>query len=297
MLGQHPVELGMDEEKFIAIVRDDPRYRRLNPVSMEGIIKAIACFERSIISARSPYDRYHFDRDDSAVSAAAKRGEVVFFSQPFACFTCHGGPNFTSRPNNDGDFKAPTLRNIAITAPYMHDGSVATLEEAIGHRNLPMSVDQKSDLIEFLRTLTDESVLTDPRFAKPVEFYSVEEQDIYDIIGREGFERLVAAFYRQIPSDDVLGPLYPAHDLQGAEQRLRDFLMFRFGGPSTYIETRGHPRLRMRHAPFPIGQAARDHWIQLMNRALDEAAIPEEAREKLRQFFNSTATFLMNRSE
>lgn len=125
----------------------------------------------------------------------------------------------------------------------------------------------------------------------------MEEQDIFDVIGREGFERIVAAFYRQIPSDDVLGPLYPAHDLEGAERRLRDFLMFRFGGPSTYIETRGHPRLRMRHAPFPIGHAARDRWLQLMNRALEEAAIPDQAREKLRQFFDSTATFLMNRPE
>src|SRR5580658_6455967 len=58
--------------------------------------------------------------------------------------------------------------------------------------------------------------------------------------------------YRQVPADDVLGPIYPAHDLPGAEQRLRDFLIFRFGGPATYLEQRGHPRLRMRHAPFSI---------------------------------------------
>jgi hemoglobin len=125
----------------------------------------------------------------------------------------------------------------------------------------------------------------------------LEEQEIYSAIGHQGFERLIAAFYRQVPGDDVLGPLYPAHDLQGAEQRLRDFLIFRFGGPPVYLEQRGHPRLRMRHAPFSIGQNERDRWVQLMNRALDEAMLPEEARRALRTFFASTATFLMNRAE
>jgi hemoglobin len=125
----------------------------------------------------------------------------------------------------------------------------------------------------------------------------MEEQEIYAVIGHEGFERLVAAFYRQIPSDDVLGPLYPAGDLEGAEGRLRDFLLFRFGGPSTYIETRGHPRLRMRHSPFAIGTAARDRWVQLMTKALDETMLPEDVRSTLGSFFASTATFLMNRPD
>ena len=125
----------------------------------------------------------------------------------------------------------------------------------------------------------------------------MEEQDIYTRIGQEGFDRLVAAFYRQIPSDDVLGPLYKQHDLAGAERRLRDFLIFRFGGPSTYLETRGHPRLRMRHAPFAIGTTARDRWVQLMDRALDESNLPEDAHSTLKSFFASTATFLMNRPE
>jgi hemoglobin len=125
----------------------------------------------------------------------------------------------------------------------------------------------------------------------------MEEQEIYAVIGADGFERLVAAFYRQIPADDVLGPLYKQHDLAGAERRLRDFLLFRFGGPSTYLETRGHPRLRMRHAPFPIGTAARDRWVQLMNRALDETNLPVEVHSNLKAFFASTATFLMNRPE
>jgi len=94
----------------------------------------------------------------------------------------------------------------------------------------------------------------------------------------------------------VLGPMYPAHDLQGAEQRLRDFLIYRFGGPPSYIEQRGHPRLRMRHAPFPIGPSARDRWVQLMDRAVDQAALPAEVQQLLRALFASTATFLMNRS-
>ena len=125
----------------------------------------------------------------------------------------------------------------------------------------------------------------------------MEEQEIYTRIGCEGFERLVAAFYRQIPQDDVLGPLYAGHDLDGAERRLRDFLLFRFGGPSTYLETRGHPRLRMRHAPVAIGTAARDRWIQLMTRALDESSLPPEVHAALTAFFGSTATFLMNRPQ
>jgi hemoglobin len=122
----------------------------------------------------------------------------------------------------------------------------------------------------------------------------VQEQDIFGAVGSEGFARLVAAFYRQVPADDVLGPLYPAQDLKGAEQRLRDFLIYRFGGPPTYIEQRGHPRLRMRHAPFPIGQRARDRWVQIMERALDEAAFPAEVRHLLSEFFAAMATFMMN---
>lgn len=125
----------------------------------------------------------------------------------------------------------------------------------------------------------------------------MEDYEVYAAIGESGFERLVSAFYRQVPADDLLGAMYPAHDLQGAEQRLRDFLIYRFGGPPRYIEQRGHPRLRMRHAPFPIGEKARDRWLALMFRALEEATLPEDAKEALRAFFASTATFLMNRAE
>ena len=124
----------------------------------------------------------------------------------------------------------------------------------------------------------------------------MEDSEVYAVIGEEGFERLVAAFYRQVPSDDILGPMYPQDDMAGAEERLRDFLIFRFGGPHRYIEQRGHPRLRMRHAPFAVNQAARDRWVTLMDRALAEARLPAEAEEPLRRFFESTATFMMNRA-
>lgn len=123
----------------------------------------------------------------------------------------------------------------------------------------------------------------------------MEEQEVYSAIGEEGFRRLVSAFYRQVPADDILGPMYQGRDLSAAEERLRGFLIFRFGGPEHYIEQRGHPRLRMRHAPFEINQAARDRWLQIMMSALDSSGIPPEPREVLRNFFDSTASFLINR--
>ena len=123
----------------------------------------------------------------------------------------------------------------------------------------------------------------------------LDDDQIYPLIGEDGFTRLIAAFYRQVPGDDVLGPMYPADDLAGAEKRLRDFLIFRFGGPHRYIEERGHPRLRIRHAPFPIDEKARDRWLLLMHRAFQEAGLPEDAESHLRRFFATTADFLRNR--
>ncbi len=123
----------------------------------------------------------------------------------------------------------------------------------------------------------------------------VEEDEIYPLIGEEGFTRLIAAFYAQIPADDLLGPLYPPGDFPAAEKRLRDFLIFRFGGPPRYLEDRGHPRLRMRHAPFPVDRAARDRWVQLMDRAFAETKLPPAAEKVLRRFFEDTATAMMNR--
>lgn len=122
----------------------------------------------------------------------------------------------------------------------------------------------------------------------------IAEGDIYTQIGEEGFARLVTAFYDQVPSDDILGPMYPADDMAGAEDRLREFLIGRFGGPQRYIESRGHPRLRMRHMPFQVNQAARDRWVQLMDKALEQAALPAESTQCLRAFFHHMATFMIN---
>jgi hemoglobin len=122
----------------------------------------------------------------------------------------------------------------------------------------------------------------------------MDDAQIFEAIGEEGFERLVAAFYRQVPGDEILAPMYPADDLEGAEQRLRDFLIGRFGGPPRYIEQRGHPRLRMRHAPFTIDAAARNRWIELMSRAMDEAGLPRDVELALRPFFEGVATMMIN---
>ncbi len=123
------------------------------------------------------------------------------------------------------------------------------------------------------------------------------DDDVFAAIGEDGFRRLIAAFYRQVPSDDVLGPMYPADDLAGAETRLRDFLVGRFGGPPRYIAERGHPRLRMRHVPFPITVAARNRWMTLMTRAIEEATLPADVAAHLRAFFNEVGTMLINRRE
>ena len=170
---------------------------------------------------RSPYDRYRWGGDQSAISDAAKRGEILFSSsERGGCFQCHGGWNFsadpirrwqgsraaedsglfntgvsayqppnrglyehTQQPDDIGKFRAPTLRNIAVTAPYMHDGSMATLEEVIDHyaaggkmddpnksrilRPFRLTMSEKQDLIEFLKSLTDEELLHDPRWSDP----------------------------------------------------------------------------------------------------------------------------------
>jgi hemoglobin len=123
----------------------------------------------------------------------------------------------------------------------------------------------------------------------------MDDQDIYKAVGEDGFARLIAAFYRQVPADDLLGPMYPAGDLAGAEQRLRDFLIGRFGGPQRYIEQRGHPRLRMRHMPFAVNAAARERWLELMANALDEVTFPADVDALLREFFDGVSTMLINR--
>jgi len=211
IFGEQPIEMGLREADGVpSPVAADVRYRDLfarafpgqNPaLTMGNAVKAIAAFERTIIAAASPYDRYHYRGENDAVSAAARRGETLFYSQPLSCFRCHGGFNFSDsiefegRPRRQppmhatgvaspGMFKAPSLRNVALTAPYMHDGSLPTLEAVLdryaaggGHAPVPdqdplisgflLSAAQRSDIIEFLRSLTDESILHNPRFANP----------------------------------------------------------------------------------------------------------------------------------
>ena len=123
------------------------------------------------------------------------------------------------------------------------------------------------------------------------------DTQVFGLIGEEGFERLVGAFYGRVKTDDMLAPLYPEQDFAGAERRLRDFLVGRFGGPMRYVEQRGHPRLRMRHARFKVDRAARDRWVSLMESALAETSLPPDADRMLRQFFHDSATFLINHGD
>lgn len=118
---------------------------------------------------------------------------------------------------------------------------------------------------------------------------------LYEDLGEECLRAMVAAFYRRVREDDVLGPLYPPEDWAAAEKRLGDFLIGRLGGPPIYIQERGHPRLRMRHAPFAIGLAERDRWLELMTEAMVEAKIPLDAQDLLTPFFAQVADFMRNR--
>jgi cytochrome c peroxidase len=199
MFGREPVELGLaaNGEAFVRTLRADRRYPAMfavafpdeaSPVNVPNVTKAIASFERTIISARSPYDRYHYSGDNSAVSESARRGEILYFSEPLSCFRCHGGFNFSSGSMHDNGLstplqsKAPTLRNIALTAPYMHDGRFATLDAVVEHyrsggrhdaaqdqmiRGFELSPQDHADLIAFLESLTDSEILHDPRFSDP----------------------------------------------------------------------------------------------------------------------------------
>jgi cytochrome c peroxidase len=247
MLSDHPEELGLHgrEDSVLAVFRADPMYQGLfpeafpetakDPITLGNVAKAIAAFERTIISARSPWDRFHYSGDAGAISESAKRGEVLYFSDVLAgCYRCHGGFNFsdatdyvgntrapaefhntglynlpgalsypspnlgiyaqTKRPADVGKFKTPTLRNVELTAPYMHDGSIKTLDEVLdhyvaggrtiesgplaglGHDNphkdprvsgIHLTKQQRDDLLSFLRSLTDAEVIRDPRFSNP----------------------------------------------------------------------------------------------------------------------------------
>ncbi len=199
LLSSHPVELGLAgrEETVARQLAADPFYRSAfqaafpndgAAVTFDHLIKAIAAFERTLISGNSPFDRYVFQGDHSALSAAAKRGMALFFSPAAGCSACHSGFNFTGTwRDSEGDtgkpafasngvteqpMRVPTLRNIELSGPYMHDGRFPTLQAVLDHysdlgkrairydRRLPrikLDMQQKAELIAFLKSLTDES--------------------------------------------------------------------------------------------------------------------------------------------
>jgi cytochrome c peroxidase len=243
MFGTEPVELGLGDgrDALLARLAADPDYPQRfarafgdASITLERIVKAIATFERALVSVDSPYDRFFYRGDVSAMSEAALRGLDLFFSERLECFHCHGGFNFnassvhatsgftetpffnnglynlggtgaypegnrglfevTLRPEDMGRFKPPTLRNVTLTAPYMHDGSLPTLEAVIDHyaaggrliedgplagdgranphkssfvRGFSLTPDERSDLLAFLGSLTDATFVTDPRFSDP----------------------------------------------------------------------------------------------------------------------------------
>lgn len=224
LFSDHAVEMGMSgrEEELFARLKADPRYppmfaaafpERAGAITLETITRALAAFQRAIVSFNSPYDRYRWGGERDAISAAARRGEQLFFGERLECYHCHGGFLFTDNlmhsrliapdvgfhdtgvarrggigehtgdPRQMGAFRTPSLRNVALTAPYMHDGSMATLDEVISHyerggrargaqtspllAGFRLTPQERRDLIAFLESLTDRSVTTDPRFANP----------------------------------------------------------------------------------------------------------------------------------
>ncbi len=122
-------------------------------------------------------------------------------------------------------------------------------------------------------------------------------QTFYEAVGgHETFARIVGRFYEQVADDPVLRPLYPEEDLGPAERRLLMFLEQYWGGPQTYSEERGHPRLRMRHNPFPIGPLERDAWLRCMRIAMDEAQLPEDRRRQMWEYMEMAAASMMNKT-
>jgi len=120
----------------------------------------------------------------------------------------------------------------------------------------------------------------------------------YDSIGGEPtFRKLVDEFYAGVAGDPILRPLYPDADLAAANERLREFLMQYWGGPGTYSQKRGHPRLRMRHASFRVGLVERDAWLRHMRRAVDSLALPPAADETLWNYLERAAFFMVNTDE
>jgi hemoglobin len=114
-------------------------------------------------------------------------------------------------------------------------------------------------------------------------------------VGEDKIRSMVTAFYRRVRTDDLIGQMYPPDDWDGAEKRLADFIVYRFGGPQTYIVERGHPKLRMRHMPFEIGEAERDRWLALMAQAMNETGIPAEQAPLIGEFFAMVADSMRNK--
>jgi cytochrome c peroxidase len=208
---EHPDEMDLPLADAVARVAADASYTRSfadaygGAASEASLRKAIASFVRVLVSADSPYDR-HLRGDDGEFGEAARRGEALFMSDAAGCFHCHPGGMLTNegffnngrytdggdtgrqmvtnRTGDLGKFKVPGLRNVAASAPYMHDGSLATLDAVLDHyvaggsghpatdpaiRPLSLSADDRADVLAFLNALTDPAFLADPRFAAPPE--------------------------------------------------------------------------------------------------------------------------------
>ena len=222
MTNEQPVEMGLksNEAEVLARFQIDRAYGERfraafpgeeSPVTLPNIIKAIASFERVLVSADSAFDRYLYRDDHSGMSASAKRGVALFFSDKLRCSECHGSVNISGPTMFNGampsdpeaffhdtgvaampaKFRAPTLRNIAVTAPYMHDGSVRTLTDVVAHyaaggryqrpksdkvRGFAISPAETADLVAFLETLTDYKFLTNPALSNPLSNPDMREE-------------------------------------------------------------------------------------------------------------------------
>lgn len=123
---------------------------------------------------------------------------------------------------------------------------------------------------------------------------------VYEAIGgMPTFRKIVSGFYKQVPEDDILGPMYPDQDFAGAEDRLLWFLAQYWGGPGLFNENRGSPRMRMRHMNYPIDMAAHDRWLKLMKNSLDdidEETLPMPYRQMIWQHMNQLAGMLINKA-
>ena len=120
---------------------------------------------------------------------------------------------------------------------------------------------------------------------------------LYHEVGELKLRAMVAAFYRRVKTDALIGVMYPPEDWEGSEKRLADFIVYRFGGPQTYLEQRGHPRLRGRHMGFSIGVPERDQWLKLMGESMLEVSISTEAAQIMIPFFAQVADMMRNRIE